>query len=103
MSERRNWKDIEAYKNVTDAEWNDWKWQVANRITSVEQLKKIINLTPEEEKNIGEVVKSFRLGITPYYASLMDADDPRCPVRMQAVPVIAETHRSEADMLESAP
>lgn len=100
MSERRNWKDIEAWKNVSDAEWNDWKWQVANRITTVEQLKKIINLTPEEENNIGEVVKSFRLGITPYYASLMDADDPRCPVRMQAVPVIAETHRSEADMLD---
>lgn len=100
MSERRNWRDIEAWKNVSDAEWNDWKWQVASRITTVEQLKKIINLTPEEENNIGEVVKSFRLGITPYYASLMDADDPRCPVRMQAVPVIAETHRSEADMLD---
>ncbi|HML37445.1 MAG TPA: lysine 2,3-aminomutase [Bacillota bacterium] len=100
MSERRNWKDIEAWKNVSEADWNDWKWQVANRITSVEQLKKIINLTPQEEKDISEVEKNFRLGITPYYASLMDVDDPRCPVRMQAVPVIAENHRSEADMLD---
>ena len=100
MSERRNWKDIDAWKNVSDAEWNDWKWQTANRITTVEELKKIINLTPQEENNIAEVVKNFRLGITPYYASLMDADDPRCPVRMQAVPVIAETHRSDADMLD---
>lgn len=100
MSERRNWKDIEAYKNVSDADWNDWKWQVANRITTVEQLKKIINLTPQEEKDIAETLQTFRLGITPYYASLMDVDDPRCPVRMQAVPVIAETHRSEADMLD---
>ena len=100
MSERRNWKDIEAWKNVSDAEWNDWKWQTANRITSVEQLKKIINLTPKEEQDIEAVVKNFRLGITPYYASLMDADDPRCPVRMQAVPVVAENHRSDADMLD---
>ena len=100
MSERRNWKDIEAWKNVSEAEWNDWKWQTANRITTVEQLKKIINLTPQEEKDIAEVVKNFRLGITPYYASLMDVDDPRCPVRMQAVPVIAENHRSDADMLD---
>ena len=100
MSETRNWKEIEAYKGVTDADWNDWKWQVNNRITTVEQLKKIINLTPEEEKNIGETLKTFRLGITPYYASLMDPDDPRCPVRMQAVPVISETHRSDADMLD---
>ncbi len=96
----RTWKDIEAYKNVTEAQWNDWKWQVENRITSVEQLKKIINLTSQEEKDINEVVKNFRLGITPYYASLMDPDDPRCPVRMQAVPVLSETHRSEADMLD---
>ena len=62
--------------------------------------EKIINLTEPEEKDINEVVKNFRLGITPYYASLMDPDDPRCPVRMQAVPVINETHRSEADMLD---
>ncbi len=96
----RNWKDIEAYKDVTEAEWYDWKWQVRNRITTVDQLKKIINLTPQEEKDINEVVKNFRLGITPYYASLMDPDDPRCPVRMQAVPVLAENHRSEADMLD---
>ncbi len=96
----RDWKDIEAYKNVTEAEWYDWKWQVRNRITTVEQLKKIINLTPQEEKDIDQVVKNFRLGITPYYASLMDPDDPRCPVRMQAVPVLPETHRGEADMLD---
>ena len=96
----RNWKEIEGYKDVTEEQWNDWKWQVANRITTVEQLKKIINLTEQEEKDINAVVKNFRLGITPYYASLMDPDDPRCPVRMQAVPVLAETHRSEADMLD---
>ena len=39
----------------------------------------------------------FRVGITPYYASLMDPDDPTDPVRMQAVPTILEMHRSEAD------
>lgn len=94
----RNWKEIELWKDVTEAQWNDWKWQVENRIVDAEQLKKVINLTAQEEKDIAEVVKSFRLGITPYYASLMDPDDPRCPVRMQAVPVLAETHRGAADM-----
>lgn len=96
----RSWKDIEVYKDVTEEEWFDWKWQVRNRVSSVEELKKIVNLTAKEEEDINAVVKNFRLGITPYYASLMDPDDPRCPVRMQAVPVIAETHRSEADMLD---
>lgn len=96
----RNWKDIEVWKDVSESDWNDWKWQVRHRITTVEQLKKVVNLTAKEEEDINAVVKSFRLGITPYYASLMDPDDPRCPVRMQAVPVIAETHRSSADMLD---
>ena len=96
----RNWKEIEAWKGVSDAQWNDWKWQVENRITTVDELKKIINLTPQEEKDIEAVTKNFRLGITPYYASLMDPDDPRCPIRMQAVPVLAENHRSDADMLD---
>ncbi len=91
---------ISSRNDVAKSDWNDWRWQVRNRITEVDQLKKIINLTSREEKDIGDVVKNFRLGITPYYASLMDPDNPRCPVRMQAVPVLAETHRSEADMVD---
>jgi len=94
----RNWKDIPYFKNVTDAQWNDWHWQVENRLTTVEQIEQVVNLTDEERKQIKE--GGFRVGITPYYASLMDPDDPHCPVRMQAVPVAAESHRSEADMLD---
>ncbi len=100
MKSYRNFKEIELWKNVTDEQWNDWHWQVENRIDTVEDLKKVINLTPQEEEDIRAVVKNFRMGITPYYASIMDKDDPRCPVRMQAVPTIAENHRSEADMLD---
>ena len=96
----RNWKDIPLFKEVTDEQWNDWHWQVANRLDSVEKIKQVINLTPQEEEDIAKVLNGFRVGITPYYASLMDPDDPYCPVRMQAVPTIAETHRGEADMLD---
>ncbi|MGX8775123.1 MAG: lysine 2,3-aminomutase, partial [Bacillota bacterium] len=66
----------------------------------VEQIKAVVNLTPQEEEDIKKVMDGFRVGITPYYASLMDPDDPSCPVRMQAVPTLAETHRGEADMLD---
>ena len=96
----RNWKDIPLFKDVTDEQWNDWHWQVANRLDSVEKIKQVVNLTPEEEADIEKVMHGFRVGITPYYASLMDPDDPSCPVRMQAVPTLAETHRGEADMLD---
>jgi len=100
MAERRNWKEISLWKDVTEEQWNDWKWQVSNRLTSVEDIKQVVNLTPQEEEDIKKVMDGFRVGITPYYASLMDPDDERCPVRMQAVPIISETHRSDADMLD---
>ncbi|HBH13855.1 MAG: Lysine 2,3-aminomutase, partial [Clostridiales bacterium 38_11] len=94
------YNEIELYKDVTPKEWDDWKWQVRNRISDVEKLKKIINITPQEEDDINKVLQKFRLGITPYYAAQMDKDDHRCPIRMQAVPTIAETHFSDADMLD---
>ena len=94
----RSYKDIELWKNVTEDEWNDWQWQVRNRITDVETLGKVINLTEKEAEEINEVLKKFRMGITPYYATLMDPNDPKDPVRMQAVPTIYETHKSAADM-----
>lgn len=96
----RSFKDIELWKDVTEEEWNDWQWQVRNRITDVATLKKVINVTDQEEKDIEAVLKKFRMGITPYYASLMDPDNPNCPIRKQAVPTIMETHQSAADLLD---
>lgn len=96
----RSYKDIELWKDVTEDVWNDWQWQVRNRITDVETLSRIINLTEEERESIGKVLNKFRMGITPYYASLMDPDDPQDPIRKQAVPSIMETHKSPADLLD---
>lgn len=94
----RHYNEIKPWENVTKEEWDDWKWQVRNRINDVEVLKQVINMTEKEEKDVGEVLKKFRVGITPYYASLMDPEDHNCPVRMQAVPTIMETHESVSDM-----
>jgi lysine 2,3-aminomutase len=92
--------EIDIWKDVTQEEWDDWKWQVKNRISDVETLKKVINTTSKEEVDINTVLEKFRMGITPYYAALMDKDDHRCPVRMQAVPTIAETFISKSDMVD---
>ena len=94
------YNEIELWKDVKPEQWNDWKWQVENRIDTVEKVKKIVNITEQEEKDISKVLEKFRMGITPYYAAHMDKDDPRDPIRMQAVPTIAETHISSADMLD---
>ncbi len=94
----RHYSEIELWKDVTDEQWNDWHWQVRNRIDTVEDLKKVINLTPKEEEGVNAALKTLRMGITPYYALLMDKDDPNCPVRMQAVPTLYETYISDADL-----
>jgi lysine 2,3-aminomutase len=94
----RHYNEIKPWANVTEEEWNDWRWQVRNRINDVEVLKEVIDMTEQEELDVGEVLKKFRVGITPYYASLMDPKDHKCPVRLQAVPTIMETYESESDM-----
>jgi len=88
------------FPNVTNTEWESWKWQVKNRITSVEELKTYINLDPSEEEAINSVLGKFRMSITPYYLALMDPDNPKCPIRKQAIPSINELVVGENDLLD---
>ena len=88
------------FPEVTDQQWNDWKWQVKNRIETLDQLKKYITLTPEEEEGVKKTLSTLRMAITPYYLSLIDPENPNCPVRRQAIPTGAETYQSAADLLD---
>lgn len=94
----RHYTEISLWKDVTEEQWNDWKWQVRNRIDNLDDLKKVVKLTPAEEEGVTKSLEILRMGITPYYAMLMDENDPKCPVRMQAIPTINETHKSKNDM-----
>jgi len=88
------------FPSVTDEQWNDWRWQVKNRIETLEELKKHITLTPKEEEGIRQSLKTLRMAITPYYLSLIRLENPECSIRKQAIPTIAELHRAEADLLD---
>ncbi|MHB1418412.1 MAG: lysine 2,3-aminomutase, partial [Bacillota bacterium] len=81
---------ILAALNGTETDWNDWRWQIRNRISSIDLLKEVLHCTGEELLDILQVETRFRWGISPYYASLMSHEDRHCPVRMQAVPSILE-------------
>jgi len=94
----RKYRDIPLWKDVSPKQWTDWKWQIKNRITDVDTLAKVINLTDKEKVEIAHSMKYLRMAITPYYASLMDPDDPECPIRKQAVPTSNELHISKDDM-----
>jgi lysine 2,3-aminomutase len=88
------------YPEVSDEQWNDWKWQIKNRVETLEQLKKFIDLTPAEEDGVKESLKTLRMAITPYYLSLINTEDKNCPIRKQAIPTGAETYQSDADLLD---
>ncbi len=72
------------------ADWSDWRWQLRNRISSVEKLSKYISLSAEDQAGVKSAGDAFRWTITPYYASLMDQDDPACPLRRQQIPSLSE-------------
>lgn len=75
---------------VRDARWDDWRWQAGNVLTTAQDLAPWVALTDEERGGIDATAGSFRLAVTPYYAALMDRDDPACPIRRQAVPHLDE-------------
>ena len=87
MTNRRK----ELFPNVTDEQWNDWTWQVKNRIETLDQLKQYISLTEEEEEGVKKTLQTLRMAITPYYLSLIDPNDPYCPIRRQAIPTALHT------------
>lgn len=88
----------ELFPNVTDEQWNDWKWQVKNRIETYEELSKYFTFSDEEADGIKKALAKFRMAITPYYLSLIDPNDPFDPIRRQAIPQGAECNIAPADL-----
>lgn len=76
----------DVWKDVENKDWNNWIWQQQKRVKSMEQLEKVIHVTEEERATFAQSHEMFNMGITPYYASLIDKDDPNCPIRLQSVP-----------------
>ena len=91
------------FADVPAEQWNDWKWQVKNRIETLDDLKQyneFFHLTDDELEGIDKCLKTLRMAVTPYYLSLIDPNDPNDPVRKQAIPSAHELHQSPADLLD---
>ncbi len=89
------------FVDVPAEQWNDWTWQAKNRITTLQDLKKYIALTPEEEHGIEKCLSTFRMAVTPYYLSLIDLNDPEDPIRKQAVPSAEELYFAPEESADS--
>ncbi|MCB9728986.1 MAG: KamA family radical SAM protein [Deltaproteobacteria bacterium] len=93
-SPRGPWADVD------ERDWTDWRWQQQHRIRTLRQLERVVDPSPGEVRAIEATADRFRMAITPYYAALMDPDDPECPVRRQAVPHLDELTVREGDLAD---
>ena len=89
-----------VWEAVPDSLWNDWHWQMRHRLTDVADLKRVLTLTPEEEEGVARALQHLRMAITPYFASLLDPQNPGCPLRRQVVPTTQELVIGQADMAD---
>jgi lysine 2,3-aminomutase len=88
------WEDVPLEK------WQDWRWQLAHRLNTVEELSQVIRLTADEVAGLSAPGR-FRVDITPYFSRLMDPDDPNCPIRRQVIPTGKELMPFTAEMADS--
>jgi len=84
--------------DVPDAQWFDWRWQLGHMLTRADELARVVTLAPEERAGLARSAQLFRIGITPYYASLMDPGNASCPIRLQAIPRPAEAEIREEEL-----
>jgi lysine 2,3-aminomutase len=82
-------KRAPIYAEVPDEKWFNWRWQLSNRVNTVDEFEKVLRLTESERKALSSP-GLFRVDITPYFLSLIDPEDPDDPVRKQIVPTDAE-------------
>jgi lysine 2,3-aminomutase len=88
------------WENISFVQWNDWRWQLSHRLNTVEEFQQVVRLNPEEIEGLSAPGR-FRVDVTPYFASLMDPEDPNCPIRRQVIPTSHEIEPFESEMIDS--
>ena len=78
------------YRDVTDKQWNDWRWQARSRIRTRQQIEKMLNLSAEEREGLEKAGAILPVASTPYYMSLISADDASQPLRRTIIPTASE-------------
>ena len=87
-------------KQTTAENWTNWKWHLQNRLTDPYELKNHIPISEEEEKVFQAADEFFTFGVTPYYLSLIDPNNPNCPIRLQVVPRAGELTRHPLERID---
>jgi lysine 2,3-aminomutase len=85
------------FASATNRDWNNWRWQSRHRIRTLAQLESMLRLSEEEREALVQGGTMLPVGISPYYMSLLDADNPRQPLRRTVVPTLNEFVRTEGE------
>ncbi len=93
-------KNKNPFSRIPAKQWNDWKWQLKNCLTSAEDVIRVFDPAEEVVEGIRAASRHFRMAITPYYAGLMDLEATYCPIRAQAIPSISEVEFEESDLMD---
>lgn len=97
----KNWQRGQgAWSHVPPEEWNNWVWQLQNRITKPDELMELMELTPSEKKGCQQANRKLAMSITPYFFNLVDREDPACPVRRQIIPREEELFSNPEELLD---
>ena len=88
------------WADVPDEKWDDWRWQLSNRVNELEEIERILQLTDDEREGLSAPDK-FRVDVTPYFISLIDPADPADPIRRQIIPTGKEL-RAFTGMMEDS-
>lgn len=102
IEDRAAWFEGQGlWQHIPESAWRDWTWQLKNRITTVDQLDRLMTLTPDERAGCEHANQKLALAITPYFFNLIDRENPHCPIRKQVIPRGGEMVISEGEMLDS--
>jgi len=80
-----------AESQTLEVKKRDWRWQLSHRVRTVEELSQYIHVDSRRASEIQKASRQFWWAVTPYYASLMDPEDPNCPIQRQVIPSIEES------------
>lgn len=96
----KNKAKLLAHFGAADSDWDDYKWQLSNRIDSVDSLGLVVNIPQRQREIIDGISKQYRWAISPYYAALIDSDDLLDPIRLLSVPSALENNEGEPDPMD---
>ena len=85
------------FPSISEKEWSNWRWQCRSRIRTLEQLERMLDLSPGERGAMEQDGSMLPMGITPYFMSLLCPDDPGQPLRRTVIPTVEELRRSPGE------